>query len=437
MDREFRRSRGRGVGLVVALALLSLLIAACGGGSATPTPAALTDPNAILARATSAPMDQVEVKIGIKTSGSTSGSDISIDPDSIVITIDSQAGKGSFHLSLPSSALGSDASMLGALGASGDTIDLDVLFDGQAVYAKSPLAASLLPLLMAQSGQTISGDLTGWLRLGTADDFAALGETFGALPGASPGASAAPEVLPSFDPKQLQADLEASGVTLTYAGTESHNGVDADHLTMTIDGQKLATGPLASDMPSIGGSQLQDLANAGTLTADAWFDHSTGRVMELDLQGTDSSGCDVQPHDPREHPVVDVVRRADGLHRSAARAAPPDADAVVRRIAPQPVARPNPGSDAHKWRRASAATVVSRAVGPAIAPSAGARSPVVARSPAGAGPSARGWAVSSPQVPPVPRRRSSPGDEGCAARRPGPGRGRDSWSGPAGRTPRA
>ena len=290
MDREFRRSRGRGVGLVVALALLSLLIAACGGGSATPTPAAVTDPNEILARAVAAPMDQVEVKIGIKTSGDTSG-DISIDPDSIVITVDSQAGKGSFHLSLPTSALGSDASMLGALGATGDTIDLDVLFDGQAVYAKSPLAATLLPLLMAQSGQTTSGDLTGWLRLGTADDFAGLGETFGAIPGASPGTSAAPEVLPSFDPQQLQADLQASGVTLAYAGTESHNGVDADHLTMTVDGQKLASGPLASDMPSIGGSQLQDLANAGTLTADAWFDHSTGRVMELDLHGTDGSGA--------------------------------------------------------------------------------------------------------------------------------------------------
>jgi len=290
MDRELRRTRGRGVGLMVALALLSLLIAACGGGAATPTPAAVTDPNEILARAVAAPMDQVEVKIGVKTSGATSG-DITIDPDSIVVTVDSTAGKGSFHLSLPASALGSDASMLGALGATGDTIDLDVLFDGQAVYAKSPLAASLLPLLMAQSGQTISGDLTGWLRLGTADDFAALGETFGAIPGASPGASAAPEALPSFDPQQLQADLEASGVTLTYAGTESHNGVDADHVTMTIDGQKLASGPLASDVPSIGGSQLQDLANAGTLTADAWFDHSTGRVMEVDLNGTDSSGA--------------------------------------------------------------------------------------------------------------------------------------------------
>jgi hypothetical protein len=290
MDREDRRSRGRGMGLVVAFALLSLLIAACGGGSATPTPPAVTDPNEIIARAAAAPMDQIEVKVGLTTTGSSSG-DISIDPDSIVLTIDSQAGKGSFHLSLPTSALGSDASMLGALGATGDTIDVDVLFDGQAVYAKSPLAASLLPLLMAQSGQSISGDLTGWLRLGTADDFAALGESFGAIPGASPGASGAPEALPSFDPQQLQADLEASGVTLTYAGTESHNGVDADHLTMTIDGQKLASGPLASDVPSIGGSQLQDLANAGTLTADAWFDHSTGRVMEVDLNGTDNSGA--------------------------------------------------------------------------------------------------------------------------------------------------
>lgn len=290
MDREFRRSRGRGAGLVVALALLSLLIAACGGGAATPTPTpAPADPASIIARAAAAPMDQIEVKIGVKTSGGTTG-DITIDPDSIVVTVDSTAGKGSFHLSLPASALGSDASMLGALGATGDTIDLDVLFDGQAVYAKSPLFASLLPLLLSQSGQTISGDLTGWLRLGTADDFAGLADTFGA----TPGASASPEALPSFDPQQLQADLEASGVTLTYAGTESHNGVDSDHLTLTVDAQKLASGPLASDIPSIGSSQLQTLADAGTITADAWFDHSSGRLTEIDVNGTGSDGSTFQ-----------------------------------------------------------------------------------------------------------------------------------------------
>jgi len=288
MDREFRRSRGRGVGLVVALALLSLLIAACGGG-ASPTPvAAPSDPTAIIARAVAAPMDQVEVRIGIETSGGTVG-DMSIDPDSIVVTVDSAAGKGSFHLSLPSSALGSDASMLGALGATGDTIDLDVLYDGQALYAKSPLAASLLPLLLAQSGQTISGDLTGWLRLGTADDLASLGDTFGA----TPDASAAPSPLADLDPEQLKADLEASGVTVTYAGTEDHNGVQADHLTMTIDGQKLASGPLASELPSVGGDQIQTLAGSGTLTADAWFDQSTGRVMEIDLAATETDGSTI------------------------------------------------------------------------------------------------------------------------------------------------
>jgi hypothetical protein len=267
------------------LAAVALVLAACGGSSATP---ATTDPYEIAVRAIHAPMDQVQVEVGIKTSGT--ASDVTIDPGAIQIVADTKAGKASVHLSLPASALGSDLAPLAAMGGSSGTIDLDVLYDGQALYAKSPLAATLLPMLMSQSGQTISGDLTGWLRLGTAEDFASLAGGLGGLPGASgsPGASASPN-LASLDATQLKTQLDDSGVTLTYAGSESHNGANADHLTATVDQTKLSSGPLASQLPSQLG-QVEGLVGSQTLTADLWLDQSSGRLTELDLHGAGSDG---------------------------------------------------------------------------------------------------------------------------------------------------
>lgn len=271
--------------LGVPLALVALVASACGGNTATP---ASTDPYELAVRALNAPMDQIQVEVGISTSGTSS--DIKIDPSAIKIVADTKAGKASVHLSLPSSALGSDLAPLAAMGGAGDTIDLDVLYDGQALYAKSPLAATLLPMLMSQSGQTISGDLTGWLRLGTADDFASLASGMGGLPGASatPGASTSVD-LASLDATQLKARLDDSGVTLTYAGSENRNGVDADHLTVTVDQQKLTSGPLASELPAQLG-QVEGLVSGDTLAADLWLDQSSGRLSELDLHGTGSDG---------------------------------------------------------------------------------------------------------------------------------------------------
>ncbi len=286
MTRGLDLIRGRRFGRPGLLLLLVMLVAAACGASATPSPSP-ADAYQTAGRAFQAPMDQVKVQLGIQSTGGSS--DISIDPSAIQLVLDTKAGKASVHLSLPVAALGSDATQLQILGVTGDTLDLDVIYDGTALYAKSPLAATLIPMLTAQSGQPITGDLTGWLKLGTADDFAAIADSLGGMASAAPDASAMPSPLAGLDPAQLKSELESSGVTLSYVGTESRNGADSDHLTATVDPSKLASSPLANQIPSQLG-QLQNMASGDTLSADLWLDRSDGRLNEVDLHAGSSDG---------------------------------------------------------------------------------------------------------------------------------------------------
>jgi hypothetical protein len=289
MIRGFNSIRGRRpVRLGLLLALAALVVAACGASaSPSPTPG---DAYQVAQRAFDASMDQLQVQVGVQSTGGTN--DISIDPSAIQLVLDTKAGKGSLHLSLPVSALGSDATQLQALGVTGDTLDLDILYDGTALYAKSPLAATLVPMLAAQGGQPVTGDLTGWLRLGTADDFAGLVDSLGVTPGASgaPDASALPSGLGDLDPAQLKSELEDAGVVVTYVGSESRNGADSDHLTVTVDSQKLANSPLAKQLPASDLGQIQDIAGGDTLSADVWLNRSDGRLNEVDLHAASSDG---------------------------------------------------------------------------------------------------------------------------------------------------
>ena len=76
---------------------------------------------------------------------------MTIPPEAIEVVVDTKAGKGSLHLALPVAALGDQAASLGALGVTGDKLELDAIFDGQGLYVKSPIASKVLPLLMLQS----------------------------------------------------------------------------------------------------------------------------------------------------------------------------------------------------------------------------------------------------------------------------------------------
>jgi len=276
--------RGRRLGLLAtAGATFALVVAACGGTAATPTPIPPSDAYTVVSKAVGAPMDRVKVNLGLTTSGG--DTPVTIDPKQIEVVADTKNGKGTFHLSLPKSALGTNAN---ALPLAGDTIDVDVLFDGSAVYVKSPLAATLLPLLMAQSGQQVPGDLSGWIKLGTAEE---LGGLLGGLAGV-PDASEAPSAsgLGDLTPEQLKQALEEAGVTVTYVGTEARNGVDTDHMTITIDPTKLAGSDVAKELPGGQLGQIQQLAGEGTASGDLWFDRATGRISEADINLADKNG---------------------------------------------------------------------------------------------------------------------------------------------------
>jgi hypothetical protein len=260
--------------LLLGLVVVATMLAACGGTATT------NDPYALAFNATKAGWDQVQVDLSVSAQ---MGSDsISLAPGAVRLVLDTKNGKGLFHLSIPTSTLGSSAADLAQLGITGDTLDLDILYDGQALYAKSPIAPALLQLLYASSGGAPSGDLTSWLKLGTAADFASLA----ALGGVTPTSSAAP--MPTFaDANAMKTKLTDAGITLTYVATETHNGTNADHVTATIDWTKLA----ASDMFKSGASQAEiqqgitALQNTNS-SIDLWVDHSNNRLIGIEVKGS-------------------------------------------------------------------------------------------------------------------------------------------------------
>lgn len=265
--------------LLLGLVVIATMLAACGGAATS------NDPYQLTFNASKAGWgDSVQIDLSLTA---VQGSDsINLQPGAVRLVLDTKNGKGLFHLSIPTSALGSSAADLAQLGITGDTLDIDVLYDGQALYAKSPLAPPLLQLVYASSGGVPSGDLTGWLKLGTAADFASLAALGG---GTLPTGSAAP--MSTFtDANALKTALTNAGVTLAYVATETHNGVNADHVTATIDWAKLA----ASDAFKSGASQAEiqqgitALQNTNS-SIDLWVDHSNNRLVGFEIKGSDKA----------------------------------------------------------------------------------------------------------------------------------------------------
>jgi hypothetical protein len=259
--------------LAPVLALLvafTAVVAACGGGTTT------TDPYQVLAGSMKATLDPVQVNVGFTAKDGTST--VTIDPSALAFVIDKAGGTGALHVSIPASALGSDASLLSQIGITGSTIDLDVVYDGQALYGRSPLFATLLTMVLQPSGDLPSGDLTGWLQLGTAADFASLA-----------GTAAQSSDIPSFaipsagDGPALKTALEDAGITLKLAGTEQHNGTDAYHLTVAIDSTKLLANKMFDSVTRAQLDQVSTALQAATLTADVWVDKASNHVVEVDV----------------------------------------------------------------------------------------------------------------------------------------------------------
>src|SRR5579862_427911 len=262
------------------ISVIAMVAVACSGTTTT------ADPYQLAFNAKNAGWDQVQVDLALSVQN---GSDsINLQPGAVRLVVDTKAGKGLFHVSLPVSALVPSvvpsASDLAQFGVTGDTIDLDVLWDGSALYVKSPLAPSLVTLLMASTGGTApQGDLTGWLKLATAADFASLGALAGGAGGAA-GASTAP-MASIGSAADLKAVLTDAGVTLTYVGTEQHAGTNADHLSVQVDWQKLAASGAATN-PSTQAEvqQVISAAQNATFTIDLWLDHSSSRIIAVEVK---------------------------------------------------------------------------------------------------------------------------------------------------------
>jgi outer membrane murein-binding lipoprotein Lpp len=252
---------------LITAAVVVMLVAGCGNNASS-------DPYQLVLQTRDAKQDQVQIDFGasVKSSGAT----IALDPGAIRVVIDSAAGKGTFHLSLPAAALGVTAAQLAQIGITGTTIDADVLWDGQALYAKSPILGTLITAFGAQGGITVpSGDLTGWLKLLTKADLDTLGL------GAAAAATAAPT---APDAATLKTELNNAGITLTLAGTETKNGVTASHITMAIDVTKFLDSPMVpGSVQKAQLDQLREAAKTATVAGDLWVDNASKHLVEADV----------------------------------------------------------------------------------------------------------------------------------------------------------
>lgn len=257
-----------------ALAAAAILFAACGGST-------VTDPYQIVDKSAGASYDVVQVNVGMSATGT--GNPITIDPQAIQLVVDGKTGKAEFKLQLPLAALGADAAALAPLGVTGSSLDLDVVYDGEGLYANGPILTTLLSALMVQAGLT-PGDLSGWLRLGTKAEFEALA---GQL-----APSAMPSIAPvsSHDAASIKKALEDVGVKLTYVGAEKRNEKDASHLAVAIDFAKLQASPAFDSLSRTQIQQFETAMQQVNVSADLWVDSSSYRIVEVDLHVAPKDG---------------------------------------------------------------------------------------------------------------------------------------------------
>ena len=264
-----------------AAAIVAAAIAVSGcSAAASPTPP--PDATSIL---TSAGKATYPTKLEMTFGGSvTSGSTTTNLPDKLlVIDVDTAAGAGAVHLAVPTALLGSDAApQLAALGVTGDTLSLDVLFDGKALYAKSPLLPALMSQLSLLGGAsdlpTLSADTWAMLL-----DEATLKEIMSSASTAVE--SAAPST--SISPDAMKAQLDQAGVTLTVGAQTTGAGGPANDVKLSIDPAKLKAYMEAhsDQFPSGTAQQLASLDTLTSLSADALVDVATSRIEQVSVTG--------------------------------------------------------------------------------------------------------------------------------------------------------
>lgn len=257
------------------LALLAMLVIAvtalaggCTGAAAPP------DPYEQLTASMKATWSPIQVNVGLKVTAQ--GKTITLDPKDIAMVVDAAAEKFALHVSLPAAELGVPSATFDQLGIDGDSIDFDVIYAADALYARSAVFKPMLRLVLGPTGKVPAGDLAGWLKFGTKEELAALS----ALSGGAAG-------MPSFAPPSpgigaTKASFEAAGVTFTSAPNEKRNGVDMQHIKIAIDLSKLTSNPafIAGAGPQSGAAIAA--VKALTASGDLWLDPASNRIVEAD-----------------------------------------------------------------------------------------------------------------------------------------------------------
>ena len=275
--------------LAPAAALAAALAVSGCSPAATPTPP--PDPQSLLVAASKASYpSKLEITMG--GSYTASGTTTALPDKLLVIDIDTAAGAGSVHLAVPASLLGAGgAAMLAQLGVTGDSLTFDVLYDGSALYAKSPAMPTLVTELATLAAGATMPQLTGdtWAKVLDAATIKQLTSSAqSAVESAAPAASAA-----TTDPKAILGEI---GAALTLGPQATGAGGPANDIKLSVDPAKLKAYMLAhpEQFPT---TQLSTISALGTLTAisaDVLVDVATSRIEEVSLTiGATASGSDV------------------------------------------------------------------------------------------------------------------------------------------------
>lgn len=254
-----------------SLAIAAVVTAAGCGGPAAP------DPYDQLATAIETTWSPIQVNIGISATGP--GTTFALDPTNLALVVDTAGSRAAVHLSIPAEDLDLPPGALGLLGIDGNSIDFDLVYAGDALYVRSAILKSTLRMILAPTGKLPSGDLGGWLKLGTSQELAALSALGGSAAGLPSGAPP-----PADDPDAFRTSLESAGITITSAGTEKRNGADALHLKLAVDTAKLAADPsfVAGVGAGAGGQRDATIAmiKSFAVNGDLWIDPATNHIVE-------------------------------------------------------------------------------------------------------------------------------------------------------------
>ncbi len=254
--------------LALAVAASVLLLAGCSGGGNGPA----IDPYQVVFRALNAHQDQVQVSVGFSMTGG--GRTTSIDESSMRFVIDNTSGRFLVHISIPIWQLDLPPEALSAIGLRGNTLDLEAIYDGQGLYARSGLLGVALRRLVPD-GSLPRGDLTDWIRLATKAELDSMG--------ASSSSPASGPVSTVADAAALRASLESAGVVLSYVETSKVGGVDADHIRGTVDINKMVESPAFDSASRASIEQLRQLSGQMSIKLDLYCAQATGNLVHADF----------------------------------------------------------------------------------------------------------------------------------------------------------